>query len=195
MQSHNTLLDIFIIPLNDAEIKYMVTGSVATICYGEPRMTHDIDLVVMLTDEDISKLATVFPEDKFYLPPTEVIKVEKNRSIRGHFNIIHYDSAFKADIYFTGKEQLLLWGMRNRKKWNAGETEFWIAPPEYVIIKKLHYWEEGHHEKHLDDIRAMLHVQGDTIDTKEVLDNLSSTLLKSKFTELVKQFCVNKEAE
>ena len=185
MQSHNTLLDIFIAPLNKANIKYMVTGSVASICYGEPRMTHDIDLVVMLTDEDISNLARVFPEENFYLPPPEVMQMEKNRSVRGHFNIIHFDSAFKADIYFTGNEQLLLWGMKNRKRWSAGNAEFWIAPPEYVIVKKLHYWAEGHHQKHLDDIQAMLQIQGDSIVTKEILDNLSSEMLQSKFTELV----------
>ena len=39
---------VFIRPLNRLSIPYMVTGSAASMAYGEPRMTHDIDLVVEL---------------------------------------------------------------------------------------------------------------------------------------------------
>ena len=34
--------------LEQAEIPYMATGSIASVIYGEPRMTYDIDLVVQL---------------------------------------------------------------------------------------------------------------------------------------------------
>ncbi len=37
---------LFARPLNFAQVRYMVTGSVAAIFYGEPRLTHDLDLVV-----------------------------------------------------------------------------------------------------------------------------------------------------
>lgn len=37
---------VFLEPLNHAGIPYMVSGSVAAIFYGEPRMTHDLDLIV-----------------------------------------------------------------------------------------------------------------------------------------------------
>ena len=40
------LFHIFINPLNHLDIRYVVTGAVAAIIYGEPRLTHDIDLVV-----------------------------------------------------------------------------------------------------------------------------------------------------
>ena len=35
--------DAFICRLEKLGIKYMVTGSIASIFYGEPRLTHDID--------------------------------------------------------------------------------------------------------------------------------------------------------
>jgi hypothetical protein len=186
MQSHNTLLNIFIEPLNKAKIKYMVTGSVASICYGEPRMTHDVDLVFNLGDDDVAELETAFPNDKYYLPPLEVVRMEKARSTRGHFNIIHFETAFKADIYFTGADPLQLWGMSDRRKWEIDNIDFWLAPPEYVIVKKLHYWEEGGHCKHLDDILAMLKMQGNQIVSSEVLERLTSNCLKDKFNELLR---------
>ena len=35
------------------EIRYLVTGSMATIAYGEPRFTNDIDVVIALPEEKI----------------------------------------------------------------------------------------------------------------------------------------------
>ena len=39
-----------------------------------------------------------------------------------------------------------------------------LAPPEYVIVRKLEYFREGDCEKHLRDIRAMLAVSGEQLD-------------------------------
>lgn len=42
------LVLLFTRPLDALGIAYMVTGSVAGILYGEPRVTHDVDVVVEL---------------------------------------------------------------------------------------------------------------------------------------------------
>ena len=52
--------------LEDAGIEYMVTGSVASSLQGEPRSTHDIDLVVALQRSAIQKLIDAFPPPDFY---------------------------------------------------------------------------------------------------------------------------------
>ena len=44
----------------------MVTGSVAVIVYGDPRMTHDIDLVVEISRKQIPAIIDAFPEEEFY---------------------------------------------------------------------------------------------------------------------------------
>ena len=67
--------------------------------YGEPRLTHDVDLIVELNREPIARLPEVFPPTEFYCPPTEVIAEEVAREQRGHFNIIHHEKGFKADVY------------------------------------------------------------------------------------------------
>jgi hypothetical protein len=62
--------------LNALGVAYMVSGSVAVIIYGEPRLTHDVDLIVVLDLEHIARLPEVFPPGEFYCPPAEVIAVE-----------------------------------------------------------------------------------------------------------------------
>jgi len=39
-----------------------------------------------------------------------------------------------------------------------------LAPPEYVIVRKLEYYREGGSEKHLRDIRSMLAISGEELD-------------------------------
>jgi hypothetical protein len=55
-------------------LRYMVSGSVAAIYYGEPRLTNAVDVIVFLTVEDAVRLQQAFPHDRFYCPPLEVIQ-------------------------------------------------------------------------------------------------------------------------
>ena len=146
MPEHN-LFRIFVSPINRLSITYMITGAVASIIYGEPRLTNDIDMVIELKPEDIGKFVNSFPIEDFYCPPPEVIKLEISRPLRGHFNLIHHKTGFKADIYASGKDELNLWGLTNRKSFDVEGDEFWLAPIEYVILRKLEYYHEGRSEK------------------------------------------------
>jgi len=155
---------LFIRPLNHAGIRYVIGGSVAAIFYGEPRFTNDVDVVVFLNESDIQRLPEIFPSKDFYLPPLETISAEVGREQHGQFNIIHLNTSFKADIYPTGRDEFNAWAFRNRRPiLHEGETLV-LAPPEYVIVRKLEYFREGGSDKHLRDIRAMLNVSGEQTD-------------------------------
>lgn len=81
-------IELFVTRLESVGLSYMVTGSVASMIYGEPRLTLDVDVVLDLQIDRAGPL--------------------------------------------------------------------WVAPPEYVIIRKLEFFREGGSEKHLRDVRAML---------------------------------------
>ncbi len=72
---------LFVRPLNGANIPYIIGGSIAAIFYGEQRLTHDVDIVVVLTKNDIRRLPDIFPESDFYLPATEIIAKEVARGV------------------------------------------------------------------------------------------------------------------
>ena len=168
MQNPGNIFTVFTNRLNNLNIRYMVTGSVASIVYGEPRMTHDIDLVIEMNDEDTEKFTAVFSIDMFYCPPSEVIKLELGRRMRGHFNLIHHESGFKADIYLRGRDPLHEWALGNRRKIDIGDGYIWVAPVEYVILRKLEYYKEGKSEKHLRDISGILTISDEQIDYAEL---------------------------
>jgi hypothetical protein len=159
---------LFVRPFNRAGIRYVIGGSVAAIFYGEPRLTNDVDFVAFLNEADIRRLPEIFPPGDFYLPPFEDIVAEVAREQRGHFNIIHGNTSFKADVYPTGRDELNAWAFRNKRRIEFQGETLVLAPPEYVIVRKLEYFREGGSEKHLRDIRAMLAVSGEQINRKEL---------------------------
>ncbi len=161
---------LFVRPLNQLGVRYLISGSIAAILYGEPRLTHDVDFVVFLRDTDICRLPEVFPSPAFYVPPPEAIAMEVARAQKGHFNLIHTDTGFKADFYTEGRDELHGWAFRNARKLAYRGEPVVVAPPEYVIVRKLEYYREGGSEKHLRDIRSMLAVSGDQFDGPALQD-------------------------
>lgn len=150
-------ISVFLRGMMQLEVAYMITGATAAIIYGQPRVTNDLDLVVALDASAAEKISTVFPSDFFYAPPLSVIQTEMARSLRGHFNLIHHESGYKADIYLVGNDPLHAWALPLRRwiTW-SDELSIAVAPPEYVILRKLEYYREGGSSKHPADIRAIL---------------------------------------
>ena len=147
---------IFTRKLNELGLRHMVSGSIAAIFYGEPRLTNDVDIIVFVRRGDAVRIERAFPPEEFYCPPTEVIQLELAREQRGHFNLIHHETGFKADIYLSGHDELHAWGLANVVEADIDGDKVVFAPPEYVIVRKLQYFREGGSQKHLRDISRML---------------------------------------
>jgi hypothetical protein len=158
------LIQIFVVPLERHELRYLVTGSVAAMAYGEPRLTNDIDLILEIREADIGSLIRAFPEADYYLPPAEVIQAERIRPQRGHFNLIHQATMLKADVYLTGLDTLHRRAFQYARRITIDGLAVAFAPPDYVILRKLEFYQEGGSEKHLRDIAAMLAESGGDIN-------------------------------
>lgn len=142
----------------------MVTGAVAAIIYGEPRLTNDIDFVIKLSDDDALRLYDAFPQSEYYVPPVEIMQVEANRPLHGHFNLIHIASALKADMYPVGSDPLHHWALEHRHRIQISGAALWMAPIEYVVLRKLQYLETSGQDKHRRDIQSMLVISGTQLD-------------------------------
>ena len=172
-------------PLDELGIRYMATGAIAGTFYGIPRFTHDLDLVLELPLTMAGDLEQAYPAEQFYRPPAEIIRIEAHRRLRGHFNIIHHATGFKADVYLRGSDPLHAWGLDHRRHIEIDSTHgIWLAPPEYVILRKLEYFKEGKSEKHRDDIRGILEVSGDLIDYETIAKWAQSIQVTPQWTAI-----------
>jgi hypothetical protein len=180
------LLETFIRPLNEYGIRYIITGSVASMVYGEPRLTNDVDVVLDITKSDIPRLIKAFPEIDYYLPPIEVIQTELLRGSRGHFNIISQVSMLKADIYLVGADPIQRWGMASARILDIDEQPISFAPPEYVIIRKLEFYREGNSEKHLRDISSMISESSSDINLDILSQYLAQLGLETQWQAVLK---------
>lgn len=143
-------------------LPYFVTGSTATIYYGEPRFTNDIDMVVELPPERIADLCAAFPETEFYLSE-EAVRLAVAR--RGQFNLIHPSSGLKVDIMIPASTPYNRSRFERRARLRIdADHDASFASPEDVILKKLESYLAGGSEKHLRDVAGVLRVSGDRID-------------------------------
>lgn len=143
-------------------IPYLVTGSVATITYGEPRFTNDIDVVVRLGHGQVEALCSAFPEDEYYVSADAVREAVKRKS---QFNILYPRTGLKVDVIVADESDFNVARFsRIRRLETAPKVEISFASPEDVIIKKLHFYREGGSEKRLRDIAGVVKVVGEGLD-------------------------------
>ncbi|HEV2692725.1 MAG TPA: hypothetical protein VG347_07480 [Verrucomicrobiae bacterium] len=159
---------LFLRPMNRLGLRYIVSESTASILYGEPRFTNDLDLVVFLRLDDVGRLIEAFPAPEFYVPPQEVIMAEIAREQKGQFNLVHMGTGFKADFHTTGRDEFNAWAFRHARKMEFNGEMISVAPPECVIVRKLEFFREGGSDKHLRDIGTMLKVSREEINMAEL---------------------------
>lgn len=148
--------------LDQIGVPYLVTGSTASIVYGEPRFTNDIDVVVQLTVAEIPAFCAAFPSPEFYCPSEAVARAVRSRF---QFNVLHPESGLKIDVIIATDSDFDRSRFARRRRLPVGlDSEATFAAPEDVMLRKLEYFREGGSEKHLRDIVGMLKVQGQDID-------------------------------
>lgn len=162
------LLTLLSRKLDELDIGYLVTGSMATIAYGEPRFTNDIDVVISLRLEDVTRFCEAFPMPEFYVSQDAVKDAVRERR---QFNIIHPASGLKVDGIIPKDDDF----ERSRQQRGvrlpiAEGVEAMFASAEDVIIRKMQYFHEGGSDKHLRDIAGVLKIQGDRIDRQYIAD-------------------------
>ncbi len=148
--------------LERVRLPYLVTGSVATVFYGEPRFTNDIDIVVDLPLPRVDELCQAFPAGQFYVDPESARAAVRRR---GQFNVIHPASGLKIDVVVAPRDEFDRSRFeRARRVHPAPDYDAAFASPEDVILKKMVFFREGGSDKHLRDIAGVLRVSGDRLD-------------------------------
>lgn len=148
--------------LERLRIPYLVTGSMASIFFGEPRFTNDIDIVVSLSEDRSNDLADQFPTEDFYLDRQAAVDAVRNHR---QFNLIHPRSGLKVDFVVAAPTPFNKSRFSRAKRVRPGaDFEAVFATPEDVILMKLDYFRRGGSDKHLRDVSGILAVSGEMLD-------------------------------
>lgn len=178
------LLERLATTLESLRIPYLITGSMATIAYGEPRFTNAIDVVVRLASHQIDELCSAFPAEDFYISREAVADAVARHT---QFNILHPTSGLKIDVMVADDSEFNQTRFsRARSLRVAADRDVTFASPEDVIIKKLVFYREGGSEKHLRDISGVLKIMDAEIDRAYIerwVQRLGLTREWSAFTE------------
>ena len=112
MQEELEVLKIVTRRLNEINIAYMISGSIAANYYTIPRMTRDVDIVIELKNSDIEKFFNIFKND-FYIDKS-MVKEEVFQS--GMFNIIHNKFVVKIDFIVKKETEFQKIAFSRKKK-------------------------------------------------------------------------------
>jgi len=146
--------------LDAAGIPYMIAGSLASSCHGEPRATNDVDLVIDPSGEQLELLLAALGEG-CYVSPEAAREALRERSA---FNVIDYATGLKADLIVRRERPFSREEFARRRKAALPGTEAFVVSPEDAILSKLEWSRRGGSERQLRDALGVAVVQGPELD-------------------------------
>ena len=148
--------------MEKAGIQYMLTGSIASSLQGEPRATHDIDIVVLIEQGSINPLMLSFPPPEFYLDRQSIISAV---SQHGMFNLLDVRGGTKVDFWLLTDDPFDKSRFSRRRRRPVFNHNLFVSTPEDTILSKLRWAKEsGGSEKHLLDALRVYEVQYHMLD-------------------------------
>ncbi len=122
--------------------RYVVVGSFASSVRGMVRATNDVDIVADLRGEQMSAfIARV--KDEFYVSEPSVRRaITEKRS----FNLIHFDSSFKVDVFIPPADGFGWQQLANRQAEQVepqSQMQIYVATAEDIILAKFLWFKQG----------------------------------------------------
>jgi len=165
--SQQELLKKVIQALDDARIEYMLTGSVVSSLQGEPRSTHDIDMVVAIEKAAAKKLVKAFPSPDFYLDEKNIIDAINKQ---GMFNLIDVNAGDKVDFWILTDEPFDRSRFVRKYVEEVMGMRITVSSPEDTILVKLRWAKlSGGSEKQFTDALRVYEVQFEKLDMDYLL--------------------------
>jgi hypothetical protein len=160
--SQSELLKKTVAALEAAGTPYMLTGSFASSLQGQPRLTHDIDLVVAITRAAIGSLIAAFPAPDYYLDETAITEAIAHKS---QFNLLDALGGDKVDFWLLTDDPFDQSRFARRYVEEFEGQPLHVSRPEDTILMKLRWAEmSGGSEKQFGDALGVYELQRESLD-------------------------------
>jgi hypothetical protein len=158
--------------LSDANIPFMLTGSLAAAFYGAPRATQDVDFVIESRPDDLRRFVNTLGAEGLYVDLESALDALRTG---GQFNAIDPSTGWKADLIIRKARPFSESEFDRRQQRQLFGVEVALATLEDLIIAKLEWSKLGDSELQRRDIRELLEMGGDTMD-REYLERWIAAL-------------------
>ena len=170
--------------LEQIGIAYAIGGSLASSLHGVMRSTLDVDIVADMRFEHIPPLVAALAQE-FYADNEMMREAIKRRS---SFNLIHYETAFKVDIFIRKLrpfEQMQLERRQLSVIANDPERSVYVTSPEDTVLAKLEWYRLGGEvsDRQWRDILGVLKTRAGELD----LDYLRQWARDLKVSDLLER--------
>lgn len=130
----------------------MVSGSLAVNVYTTPRMTRDIDLIIAMKEEDVSRFLELFA-DRFYCDADD-IRREVGR--RGMFNLIDNHSGVTIDFIVKKETEFRDNEFARRADTLTYGFPMKVVTAEDLLLSKLDWIQVLRSDRQIGDILNLL---------------------------------------
>jgi hypothetical protein len=185
MPGESTRIILFVTQtLEQIGVAYAVGGSLASSLHGVMRSTLDVDIVADMRLEHIAPLVAALAEE-FYADDEMMREAIKRHS---SFNLIHYETAFKVDIFVCKLrpfDQMQLERRRTSVIANDPERSIYVTSPEDTVLAKLEWYRLGGEvsDRQWRDILGVLKTRAGELD----LDYLHTWARELKVSDLLER--------
>lgn len=147
------------------QLPFLLTGSFVVSFYGKPRATHDIDFIIEIRKENLDKLKLFLTKlGKEY--SCDLSDVENPPPHSFQFNIYHPETGVKIDFWMVKDNDFEKNKFKRKKEITMDKIKIPIVSAEDLILNKLLWSKEIISERHLNDCRGIIQIQGTKLDYK-----------------------------
>ncbi len=137
----------------------------ASSLHGIPRATQDVDIIADIAPQHIPKLVSAL-EAEFYIDGDMIREAVRRRK---SFNLIHYETMFKVDIFIPKLGKAAQEEMERRQHYQVSdspESMLYLASAEDIILNKLQWFRMGGgvSERQWNDVLGVLQIQHNKLD-------------------------------